>query len=234
METFETRDRKSQWVAHEFRVKARETNAWLVKTIGVEALFSKRKGALEFIASSDIPTHWWLRALPDMVLRSTKLTAIVESKWMGSKTDNASAELVQLCILGAMSKMGIPMQYCFGRNDRSGCLEAYVIGVYQLKPELLWLTPRSDKFGLNLEKFGRRLFPQARVSPMDVTRGSNTPFALIPKLQIVRDGTLLDAWLRDNAGAEFSDKERISWEGRDEAKQVWSHIPWERWNQQSG
>jgi hypothetical protein len=213
------------------RVHAR-ASGWLVKKIGVEALFAKREGAMRVICQSDTPTHWVMRTLPDMALRSRSITAIVEAKSMISTTSNASVEAVQLCLLAAWSKMGIPIHYCFGRPGPDGYLKAKVLLLSSIKPCFIGLTPRSQSFGLQLQRFSERLFPEAEVGFVGITQGSNTPYALIPLVEIESQGCNLMAWLQTNGGGEpFGMKEREAWEGRKESRAVWPPIDYQRWTQ---
>jgi len=169
-----------------------------------------------------------------MVAYSRTMLAVIEAKSVIVKpgkqeTGNASVELVQLCALGAWAKLGFPIHYCFGRAGLDSSLEAWMIRLEALKPSFIGLTPRSTNFSLKLEAFSRKLFPKAIIKLVDVSAGSNTPYALIPKDQIISAGVPFKLWLDQNSGGGFGMAERISWEGRDEAKQHWSHIRYSQW-----
>lgn len=228
---FDARNHLSSWVGHELRVVAREAG-WLCKMTGIESLFGHRKGALQAICSSDAAAHWGLRCYPDLALRSPGLTGIIEVKAMDRPdTLNASVELVQLCALGSWDRMGIPIHYAFGRPTADGRLEAWILPLKALRPCQVYLTPRSEQFEINgLERFAARLFPEATIVHGGWTRGSNTPYALVSKAQIIRDGVELKAWLHANFGSgQFGMKQREGWEGRKEAHRVWAHVRYQDW-----
>ena len=228
MPTLKDLNETSEWVAHEFRVTARQAG-WLTKTTGVEALFHKRLGALRRIGADDCPENLALRALPDMIAVSKKpMTAIVEAKAMDSTTPNAAVELTQLLLLAMWSRFGVTVYYCFGYPDLNDDLEAFLVPVHQLRPTVLWMTPRAMKLKLEIEKASRWLFPDAQVHGGE-TEGSNDPFALIPKKQVIEMGHPVKDWLRQNSGGAFGMKERIGWEGQEQAHQPWMHFKRKYW-----
>jgi len=217
--------RISEWANHELRCLARETGRWMTKRTGVEALFEDRKGALRLITNEFSCEHLMLRSLPDNFLRSEKGTFAVEVKALSDGRPNVALELYQLLFLRRI----LPKTWyclCWIENGR---MAGRMIPVSSISPHRIILTDRVRRaWPDELQSLMASWIAEAEWDSLKEVQsspdGSCDPFALMAKRH-VEEFLPIEAWLDLYGGSAFSKRDRISWEGKDNAHRQWKHLP---------
>lgn len=228
-------DETSSWIAHEFRVGARECG-WLVKRSGVESLFGDRKGALKIISREFSAAHLLLRSLPDMIARSRCGSFPVEAKAADSDTPNVAVELYQLLLFRRVAELGVKVWYCLGWPDDAGRLVGLMIAAERVRPWRIDVPARVNaEWPAMLREqtiaAARAAWPDAACRGGCLTAGSNDPYALIRKDSLDGRATIAN-WLRHfGRGQPFSQGERNAWEGQKDGRRPWPHVTRQQWKQ---
>jgi len=230
--SLESLNATSEWVAHEFRVMCRN-RGWLCKTTGVEALFSRRVGALRVIGKTFSGSHLTLRSLPDMVVRSNRATYLIEAKDCVSNTPNIALELWQFLWFRKLSELGADVYYLFGMPDQTGKLLGYIAPTSAIVPSVIHIPPRlksewPEDLQTNLRVEVKSLMADFGIRCLEISSsGSGDPYILTPKKLCL--SVTLETWMARKGAGMFSAKERIAWEGKQAAQAMWKSYTIKEW-----
>lgn len=232
MPSVEALNVRSEWVGHEFRVLARR-HGWLIKKVGVESIFAKRKGVLAYLQYRFTPISLLLRSQPDMLLRGDDCLEMVEAKAVEDPYANVSIEAWQFAYLYALcSEFGVATYYVFGQPEND-TFTAVMAPVDSLPLTCFFRPPRFRQWDTplrqSLDNYIDRHCPGIAIHDLPQGhRGSGDPYLVFPKSSLSRFKTVF-TWLGERGNQCPTNADRISWEGRDQASQQWRSYKWSEW-----
>lgn len=233
MPSLEDLNVRSEWVGHEFRVLARN-HGWLVKKVGVESLFGNRKGVLRYLQNQFTPLTLLLRSQPDMILRGNNdVIAVFEVKAVEDAWDNVAVEAWQLMYLYTIYRhFGINTNYIFGW-PRDEILTGVIMPVSELPVTRFYKTPRFGRWPQALRESLENLVEHCYgcVDTRNLVEGhagSGDPYFVFPKASLPGFQGVYH-WFQERGDQHFAMKERISWEGQKEAKEIWKSWRYSDW-----
>lgn len=223
---------RSEWVGHEFRVLAR-SYGWLVKKVGVESLFANRKGVLTYLQYQFTPISLLLRSQPDMLLRGNDGIEIFEVKAVEDTWNNVALEAWQLIYLYALYQLlGVNTYYIFGWPEHEK-LEGVISSVSKLPITRFYESPRFRNWPGQLQGSLKRLvnhyYPHIEVCYLtEGHAGSGDPYFIFTKAAL-QNFQQISNWFEERGQQLFAMKDRISWEGQREAREVWKSWTYSDW-----
>lgn len=212
------------WVANEFAIEAREYRGWLLKGVGVEFFFNKRKGVLEYLQDTFLPASLLLRSFPDLLLRGRAKPELlfIEVKGVGDRPNVAIEAWQYEFLLTLFRDYHVPILYLFGWCDGAG-MTGHMIPVDEIPAKTTWETARYRDWPEESKSPVRRLLDRMDGEYRESTGGSDDPYITFSREHLATFPQVRQ-WLDEKGHQGFSRKDRIAWEGREESKQHWRHL----------